>query len=145
MSKNYKSYKLEKWLYFGLAIAVYFLPLIITTACVFPVMKKADVGYKVALGFVVIITNTAPVLIGLSKWVTAHLPFMNWFAILYLLLFGIFSFAIFQEYAKQFAIIEGVSAVCGIISSVLFHLHRKYARWSESIKANVKSGAFVTK
>ena len=45
----------------------------------------------------------------------------------------------------QKAGIEGAAALGSVVSCILWAQHRKYARWSESIKANVRSGAFVMK
>jgi len=144
MSKaNYKTYKKEKWLYFALAIASYFLPFIIVTACLFPFMTKADAGYKVALGLLLVIVNGVPFLMGIFKAFFAHFPMFNVFAIGFCILGALFSFNIFSEYVDKFLWIEFAAAVGSIASCVFWGLHRKYARWSSSIKANVKSGAFT--
>lgn len=142
MSKPYKTFRKEKWLFFALAIVVYFVPFIIVTACVFPLMRTADTGYKVALGFLIVLINALPFLMGIFKAFFAHFPMLNIFAIGFCVLGALFSFNIFADYMDKFLWIEFSAAVGSVVSCVCWGLHRKYARYAESIKANVKSGAF---
>lgn len=145
MSKSYKTYTKEKWIYFALSIICYFVPFIVVTACLFPFMKKADAGYKVALGLLLVIVNSVPFLMGVFKAFFAHFPMFNAFAIGFCILGTLFSFEIFSDYIDKFLWIEFAAALGSVASCVFWALHRKYARWSESIKANVKSGAFTIK
>ena len=59
MSKSYKTYKKQRFLFFWLAIVVYFLPYVIATACLLPLMKAGQ-GQKWAIGIGVIALNTLP-------------------------------------------------------------------------------------
>lgn len=141
MSKNYRTFKKEKWLFFALSIVVYFLPFIITTACFLPVMETSG-GFKVAIGFVIIIVNAIPFLMGIFKAFFAHFPMLNILAIVFLFLGAFFMLDLFQKYAETFLWIEFSAAVGSIVSCILWGRHKKYARYSESIKAAVASGAF---
>lgn len=142
MSKPYRTFKKEKWLFFALSIFVYFVPFIIVTACMFPLMHKADAGYRWALGIVMLILHAAPFVVGIIRSILAHFPMLDTIAIAFCLLGAFFNFEIFADYTSKFLWVEGVAAISSIISCVLWGLHRKYARYAESIKANVKSGAF---
>lgn len=145
MSKPYRTFKKEKWLFFALSIVVYFVPFIIVTACMFPLMHKADHGYKVALGILIVVINALPFLMGIFKAFFAHFPMLNIFAIGFCILGALFTFNIFAEYMDKFLWIEFTAAVGSVVSCVFWGLHRKYARYAESIKANVMSGAFEPK
>lgn len=138
----YKTYKKEKWLYFGLSIAAYFLPFVIVTAIFFP-MIEASKGFKFAMGFGIVIINTIPFLMGIYRSFFAHFPMLNILAIIFLFLAVFFTMDVFQYYVEIFCWIEGAAAIGSIASCILWGKFRKYARWSESIKANVRSGAFV--
>lgn len=144
MSKNYKTFKKEKWLYFALSIVAYFLPFIITTACLLPVAEVSG-GFKASIGLVIIIVNAMPFLMGIFKSFFAHFPMLNVLAIVFLFLGAFFMTDFFQKYAETFLWIELSAAAGSIVSCVLWGKHRKYARFSESVKAAVASGAFERK
>lgn len=145
MSKPYKTFKKEKWLFFALSIIVYFVPFIIVTACLFPLMHKADAGYRWALGIIMVILNAVPFLMGIFRAVLSHFPMLNTVALVFCVLGILFNFEIFAEYMDKFLWIELTAAFGSIASCVFWGLHKKYARYAESIKANVKSGAFEVK
>ncbi|MDE7330121.1 MAG: hypothetical protein K2N30_03355 [Clostridia bacterium] len=145
MSKPYRTFKKEKWIFFALSIIVYFVPFVIVTACVFPLMRKADTGYRVALGILIVIINALPFLMGIFKSFFAHFPMLNIFAIGFCILGALFTFNIFAEYIDKFLWIECAAALGSVAACVFWGLHRKYARYAESIKANVLSGAFEAK
>lgn len=145
MSKPYKTFKKEKWLFFAFSIVVYFVPFVIVTACMFPFMTKADAGYKWALGILIVVINALPFIMGIFRAFFAHFPMLNIFSIGFCVLGGLFTFNIFAEYMDKFLWIELAAALGSIVSCVFWGLHRKYARYAESIKANVLSGAFETK
>lgn len=145
MSKPYRTFKKEKWLCFALSIITYFIPLIIVTACLFPMMKNADTGYKVALGVFIVLINGLHFFVGIFKSVLIHFPMLNIFAIGFCILGALFSFQIFAEYMNKFLWIEAVAAVGSVVSCVFWCLYKKYSRYVESIRANVKSGAFKLK
>lgn len=145
MSKSYRTYRKEKWFFFVLSVLAYFVPFIAVAACMFPLMRTADTGYKVALGFLIVFINALPFLTGIFKTFFAHFPMLNIFAVGFCVLGALFTFNIFADYLDKFLWIEFAAAVGSVISCVCWGLHRKYARSAESIKANVKSGAFVIK
>ena len=58
MSK-YKTYAKEKRVYFALSLFAYFLPFIVTAACLLPFIKAAT-GFKIALGLGVAVINAVP-------------------------------------------------------------------------------------
>lgn len=108
----------------------------------FPFMRKADVGYRWALGIVMVLLNAVPFLMGVFRAVLSHFPMLNTVALVFCVL-GVL-FEIFAEYMDKFLWIESTAAVCSIASCVFWGLHKKYARHAESIKAAKKSGMFVT-
>ena len=142
---NYKTFAKEKWLYFTFSIAFYFLPFIIVTACLMPLMKRGDEGLKIAVGFAVIFINALPFLQGLLEHIFSHFPMINTFAIIYVCISAFFTLDIFQNYRNYFNWIELSAFIGSFISCILWGKYRKYSRWRESVKANVRSGAFVMK
>lgn len=145
MSKPYRTFKKEKWLFFALSIVAYFVPFIIVTACMFPFMTKADAGYKWALGILIVIINALPFLMGIIRVFFAHFPMLNVFSIGFCVLGALFTFEIFTEYMDKFLWIELTAALGSIASCIFWGLHRKYTRYAESVKATVLSGAFELK
>lgn len=111
----------------------------------FPFMYKADAGYKTALGILIVIINALPFLFGVFKSFLAHFPMLNVFAIGFCVLGAVFAFNIFAEYIDKFLWIEFAAALGSIISCFFWGLHRKYARYAQSVKATVLSGAFQPK
>lgn len=145
MSKPYKTFKKEKWLFFVLAIVVYFVPFVAVTTSMFPFMTKADKGYKWALGTLILIINALPFFMGILKSFLAHFPMLNIFALGFCVLGALFTFDIFVEYMDKFLWIELTATLGSAVSCIFWGLHRKFARYSESVKANVLSGAFKLK
>lgn len=144
MSKNYKTFKKEKLLYFVLSVAAYFLPFIITTACLLPIVKAAQ-GFKIAAGLGIVIVNAIPFLMGIFRSFFAHFPMFNLLAVTFLMLGGFFMLDVFRSCAETLLWIELAAALGSIASCVFWALHRKYARFAESVKATVASGAFSLK
>lgn len=143
MSK-YKTFKKEKWLYFALSIVVYFLPFIITTACFLPIVKGAT-GFKIAVGFGVVVVNAIPFLTGVFRSLFAHFPMLNLMAIVYLFIAGFFSLDFFIKSREIFCWIELAAAIGSVASCFLWAKHLKYAGYQKTMKATIKSGAFVLK
>lgn len=141
---NYKTFKKEKWLYFIFSVLAYFLPFIIVTAALFPMMKTAS-GLKVAMGMGIVIINAIPFLMGIFKAFFAHFPMLNILAIVFLLLAMFFTLDVFKNYVDKFLWIETAAAVGSVVSCILWAKYRKYSKWHESVKANVRSGAFQMK
>lgn len=141
---NYKTYAKEKWLYFAMAIAAYFLPFIMVTACLLPFIKASG-GFKIAMGMGIVLINAIPFLMGIFKSFFAHFPMLNILALAFLLLAVFFTGDIFGSYVDRFLWIEAAAAVGSIVSCILWTKYRKYSKWNESVKANVQSGAFVMK
>lgn len=144
MSKTYKTFKKEKRLYFAIAVAAYFLPFIITTACLLPFVKAAQ-GFKIAAGLGIVIVNAIPFLMGIFRSFFAHFPMFNLLAVAFLMLGGFFIMDTFRSCAETLLWIELAAALGSIASCVFWALHKKYARYAESVKATVASGAFSLK
>lgn len=135
----YKTYKKERYLFFWLSIAVYFVPYIIVTACLLPFVKTGQ-GMKWGIGLSVAALNALPFLGGILKGFRAHFPFVNLIAFVFILLAGFFTLELFQRYVSTFLWIE-LSAVLGSIAAcVLWGFHRKYKKINETYKANKKIG-----
>ena len=139
---NYKTYAKEKWLYFAMAIATYFLPFIIVTACLLPFIKAAG-GFKIAMGMGIVLINAIPFLMGIFKSFFAHFPMLNILSIAFLILAVFFTGDLFGSYVDRFLWIEAAAAVGSIASCFLWAKYRKYSKWRESVKATVQSGAFA--
>ena len=140
----YKTYKKEKWIYLLLSIIVYFLPFIVVSSIFFPIIT-ASKGFKFALGFGILVINTISLLIGFYMSFFAHFPMLNRVAVIFMLLGTFFTMEIFQYYVEVFYWIEGAATVGSILSCVFWAKFKKYSDWHQSIKANIKSGAFVMK
>ncbi|MDE7329965.1 MAG: hypothetical protein K2N30_02555 [Clostridia bacterium] len=141
---NYRTFTKEKWLYFVLSVVSYFAPFIIVTASLLPVIKVAD-GFKVAMGLCIVFINAIPFLMGIFKSFFAHFPMFNMLALVFLILAAFFTLDVFQTYADRFLWIETAAALGSIVSCVFWAKYRKYAKWQQSVKATVKSGAFEMK
>jgi len=144
MSKPYKTFRKEKWLYFALSIVAFFLPMVITTACLLPIVQAAS-GIKIAVGFGVMLLNSLIFLSGIFHNFRAHFPMLNLPALIYLFLREFFLLPIFANFADILSWIELAAFFGSIASCILWGLHRKYARYVESVKATVASGAFQLK
>ena len=66
-------------------------------------------------------------------------------SIVFLILAAFFTMDVFRYYVEIFLWIETAAAVGSVAACILWHYYRKFGGWHESIKANVKSGAFVMK
>lgn len=143
MSK-YKTFKKEKWLYFAFSIITYFLPFIIVTACLLPIVRAAS-GLKIAVGLGIVLINAIPFLMGVFKAFFAHFPMFNILAVVFLFLAAFFTMDVFKACVEKLLWIEFAAGAGSIISCIFWRKYRKYSKWSESVKANVRSGAFVTK
>lgn len=141
---NYKTFFKEKWVYFALSIAAYFLPFTITSACLLPMVKTAQ-GLKVAMGLGIVLINAIPFIFGLFKTFFAHFPMLNLLAIVFLFLAAFFTMEVFKTCVDRLLWIESAAAIGSLLSCVFWGKYRKYSKWRESVKANVRSGAFVMK
>lgn len=141
---GYKTFNKEKRIYFVLAIIVYFLPFTVVAACLLPFLKAAE-GVKVAAGFAIAAVNAIPFLAGVFKSFYAHFPMMNIMAVVFLLLAAFFKTDAFNGFADKLCWIELCAAVGSVASCILWTKYRKYAGYSKTMKATVKSGAFVMK
>lgn len=141
---KYKTFRKEKWLFFWFSIIAYFLPFIIATACLFPMVKEAT-GLKVAMGLGIVFINAIPFLMGIFRAFFSHFPFLNVLSILFLMLAVFFTADAFKSCVDKLLWIEGTAALGSIVSCVLWGFHLKYKRWCESVTATVRSGAFVLK
>lgn len=142
--KNYKTFNKEKRIYFALSIIVYFLPFTVVAACLLPFLKAAD-GFKVAAGFAIVAINAIPFLMGIFRSLFAHFPMMNVLAVVFLLLAAFFKTDVFCGFADKLCWIELSAAAGSIASCVLWAKYKKYSSYSKTMKATIKSGAFITK
>lgn len=141
---NYKTYRKEKWLFFCLAWAAYIIPVVVTTSIYFP-MIQASTGTKIGLGAMLVIINVAPASIACLRSFLVKYPMFNVFALMFLILSAFFTMDAFQYYVQIFEIIESAALLGCTVWCILWHYYRKFGGWHESIRANVKSGAFVMK
>lgn len=137
--KPYKTYKKQRYLFFWLSIIVYFVPYIVATACLLPLVRTGT-GQRWAIGLAVVVMNALPFLAGIFRAFRAHFPFFNLPAFLFMCVAGFLSLEIFRNYVHIFEIIETVAAIGGIIACVLWHYHRKYARKAQTVKDVAESG-----
>lgn len=141
---EYKTFKKQRIIYFWLAIAAYFLPFIIVSACLLPFIK-INGGLKIAVGLGIVIINAIPFLMGVFKAFFAHFPMLNILSIVFLCLAAFFTLDIFRCYVDKLLWIESAAAVGSVVSCIFWAKHLKYQKWNESVKATVGSGAFVLK
>ena len=141
---NYRTFTKEKWLYFAFAVVAYFLPFVIATACLLPFIKVSG-GFKIAMGLGIVVINAIPFLMGIFKSFFAHFPMFNMLAVLFLVLAAFFTLDVFQTYVDRFLWIEAAATAGSIVSCIMWTRYRKYAKWQQSVKANVASGAFKMK
>lgn len=141
--KQYKTYKKERYLFFWLSIAAYFLPYIIATACLLPFVKASN-GTRVAMGLAVVALNTITFIAGVFKGFRAHFPFVNIPAFAFVALSGFFTLSLFSNYVSTFNVIETAAFVGSLVSCDLWYFHRKYKRKSLTVGDIVKSGFLGT-
>lgn len=143
MSK-YRTFAKEKRIYFILALVAYFLPFLIVTASLIPLVKTTH-GLKIAMGLGIVLINAIPFLMGIFKAFFAHFPMLNVLAIVFIMLAAFFTLDIFRGCVDKLLWIELAAAFGSVISCLLWGKYRKYSKWNESVKANIKSGAFKMK
>lgn len=141
---NYKTYAQETWLYFTFSILAYFLPFIIVEACLLPIVKEAS-GLKIAIGLGIVLINAVPFLMGVFRAFFAHFPMFNMLAVVFLFLAVFFALDVFKSCVDKLLWIEFAAAAGSIVSCISWSKYRKYSKWRESVKANVRCGAFVLK
>lgn len=134
-----KTYKKERFLFFWLAIFVYFVPYVIATACLLPFVKAVQ-GVKWAIGLSVAALNAIPFLTGIFKGFRAHFPFVNLLSFVFVILAGFFTLDLFENYVYTFLTIEAVALAGSIGACVLWHFHRKYKRKAQTVNDVIKSG-----
>lgn len=141
---NIKTYVKEKRTYFVLSVAFYFLPFTVTAACLLPFIK-AVTGFKLALGFGIVVINAVPFLVGVFRWFFSHFPMLNFVSLLFLALEAFFRMEVFRIYADIFLWIELAAGVGSILSCIFWAKYLKYSAYNRTMKATLKSGAFVIK
>ena len=136
---EYKTYKKEKWLYFSLAFAAYFLPMIVVISVFFPIMEIGG-GAKVGMGAVLIVVNSIPFLKNIFSSFLVHFPLFNVFCRGVSCGRRFFATDFFQYYVNVFMWIEFAAVVGSVLACVFWAKYRKYSQWRESVKAVGKSG-----
>lgn len=139
---KYKTYAKEKWLYFVFSLIAYFLPFVIVTACLMPLIQTSQ-GLKIAMGMGIVLINAIPFLMGVFRAVFAHFPMLNVLAVVFIFLAAFFTLDVFKSCVDKLLWIETAAAGGSILSCIFWGKHRKYTKWRESVRANVRSGAFV--
>lgn len=134
-----KTYKAQRYLFFWLSAAFYFLPYIIATACLLPFMEAAT-GMKWSIGLVVALVNALPFIGGVFRVLFAHTPFINLPALLFVALAGFFMLPLFRDFVYTFLVIESCAAGGGILATVFWALHNKYKTKAETVRTVLKSG-----
>ena len=138
-NETYRSYQRQRYLYFWLAIIVYFVPYLIATACLLPVMKTSE-GKKWAIGIVVMALNAIPFLTGIFKGFRSKFPFVNIISFVFVSLAGFFTLDLFSDYVYSFLTIEAVALAGSIAACVLWYFHNKYKRKAQTVSDVIKSG-----
>lgn len=141
---KYKTFFKQKWISFALSIVSYFLPFIVVTAYFLP-LTEAAVGVKWGIGLGIVVINAIPFLMGWFRMFFSHFPMLNVLAFVFLALEAFFRLDFFQYYSEIFLWIELAAAFGSIAACIFWSLYFKYSRWRESVKATVKSGAFLMK
>lgn len=137
--KNYKTYQKQRYLFFWAALFVYFVPYVIATACLLPMMQAAQ-GVKWGIGFAVVALNAIPFLQGVFKSFRAHFPFVNLLAWLFVFLAWFFTMKLFSDYVYTFMTIELTAAIGSLVACILWFFHRKYKRKARTVSDILKSG-----
>ena len=136
---TYKTYRKERYLFFWMSLVAYFLPYVVTTACLLPMMRAAQ-GVKWGIGLAVVALNAIPFLTGIFKGFRARFPFVNMLAFVFVLLAGFFCLDLFHNDVYTFLAIETVELAGRIAECVLWHFHRKYKRKAQTVGDVLKSG-----
>ena len=134
-----KTYRKEKYIYFWLSFAAYFLPYVVATSCLLPLMEVST-GMKWSIGLAVILVNSLPFVGGVFRVLFSHTPFINMPAILFLFLAMFFTAPIFANYVYTFLVIESCAAVGGILATVFWFLHSTYKTKADTVHTVLKSG-----
>lgn len=142
---KHNTFKKEKWIFFILTVFIYFVPFIVVTACLFPMMKKADAGYRWALGIILVLMRVIPFVLRSLHSLVAHCPMLDLTSIVLFVVAFLFRFEIFADYQDKFLIILAVSALSSIISTVLWFLFKYFNKQAGIIKTVDKSGIIVMK
>jgi hypothetical protein len=136
---TYKTYRRQRYAFFWLSVLAYFVPYIVATCCLLPVMRT-DTGLKWGVGLAVIAINALPFLGGIFRGVLAHFPFVNVLAIVFIMLAAFFTLDLFSNYVYTFLTIEGTAAAGSIAACWLWYYHMKYKRKSQTVSDIAKSG-----
>ena len=139
--KNYKTFFKQKWLFFALSVVFYFVPFIVVTGCLLPFTEAAS-GLKWAIGLGVVLINAIPFLMGVFRSFFAHFPMLNILSFVFLALAAFFMLDYFRYYVEIFLWIELAAAIGSVAACICWAQFRKFTTWRESVKANVRSGAF---
>lgn len=133
------TFKARRYLFFWGALAVYFLPTVIVTACLLPFMET-DEGAKCGIGIAVVALHGLGFLGGIFRGIKAHFPFLHWSPFLFLLLAMFFTLDIFRSYVYTFMTIAAVSFASSISSSVIWWMHGRYKKKAQTVNAVMESG-----
>lgn len=134
-----RTYKKQRYLFFWIALAVYFVPVVIAVACLLPFVRTGE-GTKWGIGISVVALHCFGFLGGIFRGLKAHFPFLHASPLLFLLLAMFFTLDIFRNYVYTFMTIAAVSLASGVAASVLWALHGRYKRKAQTVSTVLKSG-----
>lgn len=134
-----RTYRKEKYIYFWLTFAFYFLPFIIATACLLPFVEEST-GTKWSIGLAVVLVNMLPFVGGVFRVIFSHTPFINLPAILFSAFSMFFTAPLFSDYVYTYATIMNCAALGSILATVFWSLHRKYKTKADTVHTVLKSG-----
>lgn len=134
-----KNYKKQRYCFFYLTIAAYFLPYIAVTAALLPFTPESQ-GVKWGAGVLIVLLNALPFAYGVFHRFLAKVPFINFLAVVFVALSGFFSLDFFADYVYTFAWIEAAAAVGSVAACTFWLLHLKYKRQAQTVETVKKSG-----
>lgn len=139
MTTTYKDYRTQRYFFFWLSVVAYFLPYILTTCALLPLMSEAK-AVKWGVGAIVLFVNAMPFVKGIFRAIFAHFPFINGLAFAFICLAFFFTANVFQRYVHTFLFIELAAVLGSFAACVFWHFHRKYKKYNQTFVANKKIG-----
>ena len=134
-----RDYKRKSICYFWLSILSYFLPYVAATAALLPFMEEAT-GMKWGIGLALVAINAIPFVLGVLRNFLAHFPFVNWFALVFIMLSGFFQMQAFRDYVWTFTVIESLVFLGGAVACIFWSKRRKYKAKAETGKTMHEMG-----
>ena len=131
--RTLQDYRRAKWIYFALYVVVYFVPVIVVASCLLPTTEQ-PAGVSWAVGLAIVAIHALPFIGGVFRMLFAHLPSLNVFPFLFLMLYGFFTAELFKVYVAVICWIELAAAVSVVLSVAFWLLYQKNATRLETAK-----------